>query len=240
MFVTRTPPASLGARLDSSFYDPIYFSDQERFAAFPQQTLESMRERTAKICYGVIKPVFTDSDCGMVQIQDFEEPFADIHDAPTIDPRRDAGFSRSHCRTGDLLVAVGGYPGRLGVLGQIPSHLKSVNINRHVVRVRFAEGPTTAYFVAALLLTQYGRRLLARQISGSVQAGINVEDFREIAVPRFDSASEEYIAAKARHAERLRDGARKLQGGAATHFGGLHSFSGARKLGTWRLNSSSI
>lgn len=211
MFGARTSPSLLGHRLDPGFYDPRYVEDENVLSVFRREPLESMRDRSAKISYGVLKPVFVDSRTAMVRIQDFDDPFVDIARSATVDTAHEAGFSRARCRTGDLLIAIGGYPGRLGILGRTPPHIDVVNVNQHVVRLRLREPPPTNYFLAAVLMTQYGFRLLARQVSGSVQAGVNVEDLREIRVPRFAANAEWHVGDKVRQAEALREWARTTE-----------------------------
>ena len=50
-----------------------------------------------------------------------------------------------------------------------------------------------------------------RAITGSVQAGINLEDLREIAIPIPHKKAQAYIGEKVRQAERLRQRARELE-----------------------------
>lgn len=219
MFITRVRSDAVGRRLDAGFYNPEFVAAQNAIARFPLRTMESLRADGAPIGYGVLKPRFQVSSVRMVRIQDFNDPFVDLDSSATIDPLQMTEFSRSACVAGDLLVAIGGYPGRLGLLPPLPDGTTTVNINQHVVRVRFAAG-VDRYFVTAFLMSPTGRRILARQVSGSVQAGINVEDFRLIAIPFVRADAQRYIGEKVRQSEELRERARGLdaQGAAAlTH-----------------------
>lgn len=210
MFHTRVNAGELGRRLDAGFYNPEYVAAQAALARFPLRTMESLRAEGAPIGYGVVKPRFQESSVRMVRIQDFIDPFVDLESSASIDPAQMTEFKRSACQSGDLLVAIGGYPGRLGLLPGLPDGVSGVNINQHVVRVRFAPG-VDRYFVTAFLMSSSGGRILARQVSGSVQAGINVEDFRLITVPIIDADAQRYIGDKIRQAERLRLRARRLE-----------------------------
>lgn len=210
MFYTRVKSDTVGRRLDAGFYNPDYVVAQSAIARFPIRTMESLRADDAPIGYGVVKPRFQESSVRMVRIQDFSDPFVDLESSASIDPEQMTEFKRSACQSGDLLVAIGGYPGRLGLLPPLPDGVSAVNINQHVVRVRFAAG-VDRYFVTAFLLSSTGRRLLARQVSGSVQAGINVEDFRLITIPYIGADAQRYIGDKVRQTERLRSLARRLR-----------------------------
>jgi type I restriction enzyme S subunit len=210
MFHTRVKSGAVGRRLDAGFYNPEYVAAQNAVARFPIRTMESLRADGAPIGYGVVKPRFQDSSVRMVRIQDFSDPFVDLESSASIDPVQMTEFKRSACQPGDLLVAIGGYPGRLGLLPPLPASVSAVNINQHVVRMRFAAG-VERYFVTAFLMSSTGGRILARQVSGSVQAGINVEDFRLITVPFVGADAQRYIGDKVRQAERLRERARNLE-----------------------------
>jgi type I restriction enzyme S subunit len=205
MFAGRTAVPLLGHRLDPGFYDPRYVADERVLSTGRRDSLESLRSSSAKISYGVLKAVFAPSRTAMVRIQDFDDPFVDLSRSATIEPGHEVGFSRARCQPGDILLAIGGYPGRLGLVGAIPHDIDVVNVNQHIVRIRLREDTPTNYFVAAFLMTQYGYRLLARQVSGSVQAGVNVEDLRDVQISRFDAVAETYIGSKVRQAETLRE-----------------------------------
>ena len=210
MFYTRVKSDSVGRRLDAGFYNPDYIAAQNAIERFPLRTMESLRADGAPIGYGVVKPRFQESSVRMVRIQDFNDPFVDLDTSASIDPLQMTEFKRSACQPGDLLVAIGGYPGRVGLLPPLPGGTTAVNINQHVVRIRFAAG-VERHFITAFLMSSTGRRILARQVSGSVQAGINVEDFRLVAVPFLDADAQRYIGDKVRQAERLHERARRLE-----------------------------
>lgn len=218
MFSIRINPIELDRRLDAGFYNPEYLSAQKKVNGFPVATLDSIKESSSPIGYGVVKPRFLEfSPTRMIRIQNFEDPFVDIQSAACIDPAQMKEFKRSACKQGDILVAIGGYPGRLGIMPAFPNGVASVNINQHVVRLRVGE-KVDAYYVAAFLTSDSGKKLLSRQVSGSVQAGINVEDFRQITVPVIEMLQQKYIGDKIRQAERLRDWAKKRYDKAVDNF----------------------
>jgi type I restriction enzyme S subunit len=204
MFSTRVSSDDLSKRLDANFYNPDFLAAQEKVGRFKLATLDALKAHGYPIGYGVIKPRPQESSSvRMVRIQNFEDPFVEIESAIGIDPEQMQEFQRSACKSGDILVAIGGYPGRLGIVPDFPSSISALNINQHVVRVRIGD-KIYRYYLVAFLLSEFGRKLLSRQVSGSVQAGINVEDFREITIPLVSSLSQKYIGDKVHQAERLR------------------------------------
>jgi type I restriction enzyme S subunit len=204
MFSVKIHSRDLDRRLDAGFYNPEYLSAQRKVSGFMLETLDSLKEASSPIGYGVVKPRFHESSpTRMVRIQNFEDPFIDLQSAVCIDPEQMNEFRRSTCKQGDILVAIGGYPGRLGILPEFPEGITSVNINQHIVRLRIGD-KVDSYYVAAFLMSDFGNKLLSRQVSGSVQAGINVEDFRQLTIPIVGGLAQKYIGEKVRQAERLR------------------------------------
>ncbi len=211
MFATRVQRSLLEPRLDASYYDPAYIENEKYLCTFNNKTLDLLREDDTPIRYGVIKPRFVDSPVKMIRIQDFQEPFIDLRQSAEIDPSQAQEFKRSECHPGDLLVAIGGYPGRLGIVPSFPEGVSKANINQHIARVRVSSQEIDLYFTASFLLSEQGRKRLTRQVSGSVQAGINLEDLREIQIPLPHPDAQAYIGNKVRQAEALRARARELQ-----------------------------
>ena len=240
MFVVRVPGAGVQPRLDAGFYDPQYLEDERALHVFARSTLDQIRLSGVPIRYGVIRPRETASSSRMIRIQDFDDPFVDLDRSASIDPRQMQEFARAECRAGDLLVAIGGYPGRIGIVPVFPQGVQLVNINQHIARIRVDSSTVDCAFLAAFLLCGVGRRLLARQVSGSVQAGINLEDLREIRVPVPMCDVQAYIGDKIRQAEVLRAHARGLGREATEFFEPIHArtFDGWR--GAWRRNPAKL
>jgi len=205
MFSTRTTVDRLGKRLDPGFYSPDHLANELKLSEFRRQKLDSIRVPSVSISYGVIKAEMTESTTAMVRIQDFDDPFVNLEKAATIEPLHEIKFSRARCAVGDLLVAIGGYPGRLGIIERVPPRLEIININQHVVRVRPLGGLPEARFLAAFFMSRHGNMLLSREVSGSVQAGINVEDLRDVEIPRFSELAESLVAEKIHQAGALRE-----------------------------------
>lgn len=67
------------------------------------------------------------------------------------------------------------------------------------------------YYIWAFIRSTPGTLQFAREVTGSVQAGINLEDLREVLIPEPHRNVQIYIGDKVRHAERLRERSRELE-----------------------------
>jgi type I restriction enzyme S subunit len=202
MYGTTVSGSKLELRIDPAFYHPSHLMDVDSIMRFPVERLDALRDNSARMSYGILKPRFEDnSPYRMVRIQDFRDPFLDVDSAVAINQSQFAEFHRSECKAGDILIAIAGYVGRAAI---VPECLLKLNINQHIARFR----PSSTYnidpyYLISYLISSIGRRQLCRYVSGSVQTGINLEDLRELLIPQPDQLVQKYIGDKVRQAERL-------------------------------------
>jgi type I restriction enzyme S subunit len=210
MYTTTISGSQLELRIDPAFYHPSHLMDIDNIMRFPVKQLDALRDSSARMSYGVLKPRFdNNSPCRMVRIQDFRDPFLDVHSAVGIDRNQFAEFHRSECKAGDILIAIAGYVGRAAIVPKFPLKL---NINQHIARFRPSfTYKTDPYYLISYLICSTGRRQLCRYVSGSVQTGINLEDLRELPIPQPNPLVQKYIGDKVRQAERLRTAAQKRE-----------------------------
>jgi type I restriction enzyme S subunit len=203
MYTTTVSCSHLELRIDPAFYHPSHLMDVNNIMRFPVKRLDALRDNSARISYGVLKPRFEiSSPYRMVRIQDFRDPFLDADSAVGINQNQFAEFHRSECIAGDILIAIAGYVGRAAIVPEFPFKL---NINQHIARFRPSSTYNAdPYYLVSYLLSSTGRRQLCRYVSGSVQTGINLEDLRELLIPQPDSFVQKYIGDKIRQAEQLR------------------------------------
>jgi type I restriction enzyme, S subunit len=209
MQIARASWKQLQTRIDPQFYHPQHIADLLSINRFTAARLDDLRLRDTKMSYGVLKPRFTESQFRLARIQNFADPFLQVDDCEGIEEDQFFEYSRSECRQGDILIAIGGYVGRAVITPSIPFRL---NINQHIARFRLGKDVgVDPYFLVTYLISSIGRRQVTRYVSGSVQVGINLEDLREIKIPKPHLASQAYIGDKVRQAERLRAQARFLK-----------------------------
>ncbi|WP_180108580.1 MULTISPECIES: restriction endonuclease subunit S [Acinetobacter] len=211
MFAYSLKKSELTAkRLDPKFYSPEQIVNEKKLSALFSEPLESLRIEDAPIVYGILKPEGTSEGLYRVaKAEKFQGMFVDSDDCDEVSKTVYESFKRSVAKTGDVLIAIGGYVGRPAIL-----NVKSganCNINRHISRVRVDSSKIDPYYLVVFLSSRHGQKRLERQITGSVQAGINLEDLREVHVSLFEKATQKYIGDKVRQAEQLRAWAKRLR-----------------------------
>jgi type I restriction enzyme, S subunit len=203
MFKCRISDALTSKRLDATYYNPIYLKDDHHLANWKQATLDSLRAKNAPIVYGVLKPDVVVSNYYLAKAECFDGMFVDVEGCETISKSLFFEFKRSQVERGDILIAIGGYVGRPAIVQELPDRV-FLNINRHLARFRADQNSINPYFIIAYLASTVGERQLVREVTGSVQPGINLEDLREIPIPIPSNSVQTYIGDKVQQAERLR------------------------------------
>lgn len=203
MQVSRAGISDLTTRLDPQYYGPENLRDDRLIEGWRPQALDDLRHEESRISYGVLKPEHCESrEFRMARIQDFSDPFLDVDRCTGISPEQFQGYPRSECKEGDLLIAIAGYVGRAAIVPKLDCRL---NINQHIARFRpDGKDRVDDRFLVSYLTSSIGRRQIQRQVTGSVQAGINLEDLRLLSIPLPAYEAQAYIGNKIRQAERLR------------------------------------
>ncbi|MFT6906241.1 MAG: type I restriction enzyme S subunit [Oleiphilaceae bacterium] len=210
MFFSTTKTDKLGTRLDASFYAPEYLSQEEKLGQFDTITIGQVASNPKDVTYGVLKPQVEPSGFLLARIQNFDGGFLNVDSCVTIDEAQFNQYFRSECIDGDIVVALGGYPGKACIINHIEGSTR-VNINQHIARVRVKNDSIDSYYFLSYLLSNFGRLSLKRQITGSVQSGINLEDLRLVNIPVFNLVAQKYIGDKVRQAEHLRAWAKDIK-----------------------------
>lgn len=208
MFVSRTRPGE--RRLDPQYYAPDVLEDIAKLTSFERMRLDDLRRSSAPIVYGVLKPDGRGNRCRVVKAENFRGAFVSIQDCEPISDEMFATFKRAEVKTGDVVIAIGGHVGRPAT---VQGHRDGVvaAVNRHLARIRIDPNKADPHYVLSFLACGVGERLLRREVSGSVQAGINLEDLRLVEAPMPDKHAQHYIGSKVRQAEGLREWARAAE-----------------------------
>lgn len=210
MFVTNVSTSSAGSKLNAEYYWPQHLNDDRFVQSWSFQTLEQLRVHTAPIAYGVLKPDSLGDRFRVAKAEYFDEMFVSFSNCKPISESMFNEFRRSEAVEGDLLIAIGGYVGRPAIVQRLLDG-ERLNINRHLARFRPDKNKIDSHYALAYLSSPLGERQLTREITGSVQAGINLEDLRLVKVPIPVAYSQKYIGDKVRQAERLRARARNAE-----------------------------
>lgn len=205
MEFSRVHPTHLEkATLKAEFYGREFRRAAELVGAFPRlATLDEIRRDDSPIRRGIDMPRIVDDSNSplLVTIAAFSDPGIAFDGLERIDRTQHFAFSGSCIAQGDLLVAMGGYVGAAAI---VPADCPTANIGRHTARVVIDDQKADKYFAWAFIRSRPGTLLFAREVTGSVQAGINLEDLRLIQIPTPDRKVQQYIGDKVRQAERLR------------------------------------
>ncbi|EJX5613854.1 restriction endonuclease subunit S [Vibrio parahaemolyticus] len=209
MFFATAQVDKLTNRLDADFYNPEYLVLDEKIDKFQTISIGSISGDPKSVTYGVLKPRQDESKFLLARIQNFEDGFLNLDSCMGIEEEQFKQYARSECVSGDILVALGGYPGKACIISNVEPGLR-ININQHIARVRVNNSLIDAYYLLGYFMSDVGRLSLKRQISGSVQAGINLEDLRNLHIVKIATNAQKYIGEKVRQAERLRAWAKQL------------------------------
>lgn len=189
-------------RLDAEFYHPEYIDNEVKLERFLLEKLDDLRCKQNPIVYGILKPEGKSQKYKVIKAENFDNMFVDPENCQFISSETYHNFKRSFVQAGDILIAIGGYVGRPAIVLKHNNIL--CNINRHVARLRINSNLVNSYYVTAYLSCSIGQKALTRQITGSVQSGINLEDLRKVPIPILKHTAQKYIGDKVRQAEQLR------------------------------------
>ncbi|MGD9972500.1 MAG: hypothetical protein AB7S77_05520 [Desulfatirhabdiaceae bacterium] len=177
----ETSISNLGryATLSADYYMPEYSNVEAKLKTISDQVVPLKRVANPRhpITYGVLKPrEVSESNCRLARIQNSENLFIFGSDLPSISDNQFEEYRRSEVRKGDIIIAIGGYIGPLGIISD--NEELRININRHLARVSPDATRLDPYYLTAYLASTISQTLLRREIRGAVQAGVNIADLK--------------------------------------------------------------
>jgi type I restriction enzyme S subunit len=210
MFATRLQSSLAGGKLIAEYYWPQHIADDLTLRRWETATLDNLRDSDSPISYGVLKPDDKGDKFRVAKFENFDGMFVCASDCDAISEQMFYEFRRSQAIAGDILIAIGGYVGRPAIVQPVdPSY--QLNINRHLARFRVDQEKIDVHYALAYLSSPIGERQLRRQVTGSVQAGINLEDLRLVSIPIVSRPVQKYVGDIVRRAEKLRHFSMELQ-----------------------------
>lgn len=165
--------------LSADYYSAEYAEADARFKKIEGSVVPLRRcvQSIYPITYGVLKPrEVNESGFRMARIQNSENLFIFGDDLPPISPEQFEEYHRSEVREGDIVIAIGGYIGPLGIICTDDGN--RININRHLARISPDSSRVEPYYLLTFLASKTSQSLLAREVRGAVQAGINLADLK--------------------------------------------------------------
>jgi len=208
MEVNWVAPSDIDLRIDAEFYRSELLENERRiYSSTRCMSLDHLRESGRPITNGIRGPEEDDSDFRMLRLQDIDGLWIDSTKSLRITESQYRANKRAWCVRGDVLVAIGGY---IGVVGKVVDSA-SQTMGQHSALLAFDRSKVDADYALAFFSSSPGAKLLQRYVSGGVQAGINLEDLREIRIPVPSPTIQRCIGNKVRKAERLREIAIRTQ-----------------------------
>jgi type I restriction enzyme, S subunit len=125
-----------------------------------------------------------------VRVQNVKPLRLDLSDAAYLTPTQDEELKRSHCKAGDIILSITGYPGVAAVVleDDLP-----ININQHSVRFDVREG-WEAEYIAAALNTNFLKMQVERLAIGGTRIALDYTSVSNLLIPVFPQITRKAIA----------------------------------------------
>ena len=191
----------LTARLDCNFYAKDGMEIERHLSKhFQLAALEDVVDTTRTITNGVRGPDLEASPFKLVRLQDRDGWSIDFDRCLTISRSQFQENRRCELHEGDVVVAVGGYIGSAAVVRRVEPAV----IGQHSAVLPMGPGSQIDEgYLVAYLSSRAGTVQLQRYVSGTVQAGINLEDLRGIRVPVPSTELQQRVGDAVRQADDL-------------------------------------
>jgi type I restriction enzyme, S subunit len=144
------------------------------------EELQALMEPNRTITYGILKTGEpTEDGIPTVRGGDIKNFGVQLDRLKRVHPSIHAEYQRTHLTGGEVLVAIRGTVGNTAVA---QPKLAGCNISREVAMVPVSEG-IAPEFIAYLLGSPTGQRIMSGHVKGIAQRGINLKDLRELPTP---------------------------------------------------------
>ncbi len=196
---TRVSCSELTQRLDCSFYSPRAMEvdrvlRNERESSPLHQVIDPKR----KITNGVRGPELQASPFKLVRLQDREGWSINFDKCLSISEHQFKENKRCKLFENDVVVAIGGYIGRAAIVRRV----RDAVIGQHSAVLPMGATPVVDEgFLVAYLSSSDGSTHLQRYVSGTVQAGVNLEDLQDVRIPTPRKGCQRHIGDAVRRAD---------------------------------------
>lgn len=196
---TRVSYLEITQRLDCSFYSPRAMEvDRVLRNERESSPLRQLVDPTRQITNGVRGPELQASPFKLVRLQDREGWSINFDKCLSISERQYEENKRCKLRESDVVVAIGGYIGRAAIVRRV----RDAVIGQHsAVLPLGAERVVDEGFLVAYLSSSDGSTHLQRYVSGTVQAGVNLEDLQDVRIPTPSKECQRHIGDAVRRAD---------------------------------------
>lgn len=156
-------------------------------------SVDELVQAERPVCYGVLKAGnHVDNGVPLVRVTDITSGDLSLGRLKRCSQERESTFARARLRPGDLVVSK---DGTIGLAMIVPEALSGANVTQHVLRVAPNEAVLNRYMMHALHSSR-AQGWMKGETRGVALQGINVGDFRLLALPLPPSAEQKRIAAE--------------------------------------------
>ena len=141
--------------------------------------LEQLVEPDRGIPYGIVQTgSAVEKGIPTVRCGDVKNLFIDTSSLKKVSPEIEHEYKRTRLKGGEVLLAIRGSEGNAGV---VPAALRDCNISREVAMIPTLPS-VLPFYLACLLQSPLGQRLLVGKVRGVAQKGINLADVKRLPV----------------------------------------------------------
>ncbi|MEY1661201.1 restriction endonuclease subunit S [Isoalcanivorax beigongshangi] len=151
--------------------------------------LEQLVEPDRGIPYGIVQTgSAVEKGIPTVRCGDVKNLFIDTSGLKIVSAEIEHEYKRTRLKGGEVLLAIRGSVGNVGV---VPVSLRDCNISRELAMIPTLPS-VVPFYLACLLQSPLGQRLLVGKVRGVAQKGINLADVRRlpVALPPYEEQTE--------------------------------------------------
>jgi type I restriction enzyme, S subunit len=164
---------------DASTTERAVYGDIEALG-WRYYSLQQLVDQSKGIPYGIVQTgASQERGVPTVRAGDIKNFSIDVSQLKLVSPELSAQYRRTVLTGGEILLAIRGSVGSAAIA---PPELAGGNISREVAMIPLVRDMERAY-VVYVIASSSGQKLIGAHIRGVAQAGINLADLRQLAVP---------------------------------------------------------
>lgn len=175
-------------RIDGEYYQRNFLDAKEAIMRLPTKTLSQMSDSVLSFgAYSLCNfIVWQESGIPYLKAENILEGYIDFSDTMFIDDDVHNILWKSRVSEGQVLLSMSGTTGNAAVAHNVPALLNS---NQDIAKITLKPG-YSPYYVACFLNSRYGRLQTEREIVGSVQQHVFLNQIKRLRVPLVAEALE--------------------------------------------------
>ena len=176
----RREALALLRSLRQSIFIEMFGDPVQNVKGYPTKPLSALVEPERGITYGIVQRG-EDCDDGVpvLRIRDLVSDEIELRCLKRTSASISAQYRRTILRGGEIAISIRGTIGRCGI---VPQSLAGGNVSREIALIPVLKD-ISADFVLEFLRSTAVQRIIAEDVKGVAQSGINLEDLRRVAVP---------------------------------------------------------